>query len=253
MTYTTLKLGTPKFKRRFRKQTVPMAVSPCIEPGIITGSNILVDPGFENHLAETGGGPLGDSIPYDWSTVAGSQTEPDSGLLWPTASDPASSTWPAAPSTSGWFAYYETLSQNWEVVNTNPRSGTYHARWTKPSDTNNGLGLQPYAFSTCDGGFVVSGRVTAGDYVRWLIWSMSSSASNASLQLHINYFNASLGSVGSNSSASTALGTSYASIQIDGIAPANSYYLLVEITNTSAGALGAGATIDVDDCELEVS
>lgn len=253
MTYTTLNLGTPKFKRRLRKRVVPFAVSPCVEPGTISGTNILTDPGFENHLAETGGGPLGDSIPYDWSSVAGSQTEPDSGLLWPTASNPASSTWPDAPATSGWFAYYVTLSQNWEISSASPRSGTYHARWTKPSDTNNGLGLQPYGFSTCEGGFVVTGRINPGDYVRWLIWAKSSSASNAALQIHINYFNSAFGSVGSNSSSSTGLGTSYASIQVDGIAPANTYYLLTEIANTSAGALGTGATIDIDDCELEVS
>lgn len=251
MSHTMLTLGTPKFKRKLRKRTIPMAVTPCIEPSLITGSNILVDPGFENHLSVTGGGPLGDSIPYDWSTVSGSQTQPASGLLWPTASDPASSTWPAAPSSSGWFAYYLTLAQNWEVVTNNPRSGTYHARWTK-ADTADGPGLQPYGFCTCEGGFVLSGRIGPGNYVRWRIYAMGSSTL-AGLQLHINYFSSSFGSLGADSSASTSLGTSYASIEVDGFAPANSHYLLVEIDNTSAGGLAVGATIDVDDCELEIS
>lgn len=210
MTYTTLRLGTPKFKERPKERHVPLSVSPCIEP-----STILRDSGFETHIATTGGGPTGNEIPGETG---------EAFTIW---SDDTMAT-----DLTGWAAFDVMASSGtryWEASTASPRSGTYHARYI-PNPA-----IQPASYLTCIGGYPcspisagfqgVSATVSTGDYFRFGIWvkateiAMGATAEPGFIMNYTFFCPDALGDDGEIIDFGEVLTTAYQYFEVDGFVP----------------------------------
>ena len=92
MTYTHLRVGTSKLPSK-----PPRSNPPCTEP-YVKGANILRDPGFELHVSNTGGGPLGTEVAAEyWRPSGGGYTRDRQNLNWTngTVADPSLTGWRA--------------------------------------------------------------------------------------------------------------------------------------------------------------
>lgn len=208
MSHTMLRLGTPKFRRKFEEREVPMAVSPCIEPG-----TSLRDAGFESHIAITGGGPTGNEIPGETG---------EDFTIW---SDDT-----VATDLTGWAAFHIDIGGNhWIASTADPRSGLYHARFVPdPADDID-------SYLTCIGGYPcspinagfqgVSASVTTGTFFRFGIWAKATEiAMGASAEpgfiLNYHFFcQDALGDDGEVIDFGEVLTTSYQYFEVDGFVP----------------------------------
>lgn len=238
---------------------------PCEEP-VVYGTNILADPSFENHLAETGGGPLANEIPGVYICSGGSGAE----VLVPAWTD-------ATPySGSKWVGERNIPSGScqglnaakWFISTASPRTGTYHARFTKT--TNSSLQepgwLIPTFGATCETTIqlpentrnfkTASAVLNPGDFIRFKYYGkVSVAAINGWPQATatISFFNASGVHLQQIGVASTTVGTSYESREISGIAPASTRYAVTRVDIFDLNTHASGYTADVDDCELELA
>ena len=228
----------------------PRSNPPCTEP-YVTGTNILKDPGFELHIANTGGGPLGDEIP---AIALGAQT------VWTdnTTNPNTNYGWAADSNISG--------STRWQVVTTDPDAGTYHARTTNIGGaSNNGGELYVFGLYSCSlimgsslwNGF--SARVEPGDYVRFKVRAKCSATTGAPLILLTLYWFEGVAGPDSSTvdSGSVALTTSYADYVFAAFVPTapnpgDNATQFLRATIVGWGGQ-AGTVYDVDSCELEMS
>ena len=99
--------------------------TPCIDPAPIYGSISLRDPGFENHIAETGGGAEGDEIPGDAAMTNLLEWTDGEGILPNDAHG-----WECQHNTllPDFYSVGQQFVQRWWVDTVNPKTGTYHAR-----------------------------------------------------------------------------------------------------------------------------
>lgn len=232
-------------------------VETCLEP-LIYAENLLRDPGFENHLSWTGGGPTGDAIPMSSDTHS-SFTECKSGLAWPDGGTDFN-TWPCAvelplQNQSNWCSIDGDAEDHWwKVSDADPLAGQYHARWTKGPATNNAPSLTPFQQGTCVGSHVYSCRVFAGDTVNF---SYNIKASTLTGGPTSNVFITWVGTqylfFGEFAEVNNVpMATSYQEVAISGQAPSWALYALIEIDPSPGGGFPVGAFIDIDECQLEV-
>lgn len=231
-----LVIGTPRIP------TKPPRRTPCTEP-LLFDSNILRDPGFENHISATGGGPSGVEIPG--GTVSGF-TCPNM-VLWSDSS--------CAPASTGWQSNDSGAASagKWFISTANPRTGTYHARHNL--NGSSGDLLRAYGFPDCrklaDRG--TAGRVEAGTLVDFSFWAMvSASGGSPTVELRIWFFDFDSYSDLDfpEESGPQSLTTSYAEYSFSAVAPSWAYYMWAEIEPVAGGST---AFLDVDDATLEVA
>ena len=224
-----LVIGTPRIPAK------PPRRMPCTEARLV-GSNILRDPGFENHISATGGGPNGDEIPYDGVALPGEVRS-----RW---SDDS-----AAPSSSGWMADTDELAgSRWYIETANPRTGTYHVRYGP--DMVAGTALWPVAVDVCawpDGDFGrATSKVVEGDLVDLSFYWMGSSVSGSpTIMWGIQWLDFE-GTYMSQSDDTSSVSTSYVQYDISAVAPASAVFVLPFISRLSDS--NAAAVHDVDDC-----
>lgn len=120
----------------------------CEDPPAICGSNTLSDPGGENHIALTGGGPDGDEIPI-WAEWFNGFFYQDQQLKWNGGTNgPANTKYVQYESEPGEIG---TTQFPWRVVTTGtPHSGSSHFKTT--SMNGGGWGptfLFPVEFKKC--------------------------------------------------------------------------------------------------------
>ena len=216
----------------------PRSTSPCSEP-YLTGTNILKDPGFENHIANTGGGPNGTEIPY--ALTAG-------GLYWPSDNSKLSS-WSY---TGGWNHYpgFGSAGQFWQISTINPRSGTYHLRW---SATGSPRIMRVFTFQTCvlySTDYVpISAKVQPGDFVRLVVYALAASGTpNLVMRLHFLQAVPGLTQAAPIITTTAALTAAYTRYEIGAFAPPSTSAYVQADFYTNTGSI----VYDVDDCELLV-
>ena len=194
---------------------------------------------MELHLANTGGGPNGDEVPYTLSA---------GGLYWPSDNSKLSE-WSYL---GGWHHYpgFGSAGQFWKISSTSPRSGTYNLRW---SATGSPRYVRAFGFQLCwlaSTDYVpVAAKVSPDDFIKFSFWAkVSSGTPTINMRLLFTKGDVGLTSTGIVSDSET-MGTSYAQHSIEAFAPADTVYLL----GAEFRPLTAGVTYDVDDATLEVS
>lgn len=225
-----LVIGTPRIPAK------PPRRIPCTEARLV-GSNILRDPGFDNHLSATGGGPNGDEIPYDGISLPG-----EVRARW---SDDS-----ASPSSSGWMADLDELAgSRWKISTANPRTGTKHARYGPNMVA--GTALWPVAVDICawpEGDFGrATSKVFPGDLVSLSFYWMASSISGSpTIMWGIQWLDAA-GNYISQVDATSSVSTSYVQYgPTSAAAPSTAVFVLPFISRLSDS--NSAAVHDVDDC-----
>lgn len=249
MTFTRLTLGEPRLRGKASGGTAEEA---CTED-ITYGTNILKDPGFEQHLGNTAASSWSDSIPTDATSTA--QT-PESGLLWVDEGEFDDSLWtPVTNTASGWFhPFFSNEAEAdyfWIVSTANPRSGTHHARFTKHASTASSPDFAPYVQGRCSTPFnPYSTRIAPGDFIELTFWSTISTTTNSpTAHAFFAFFDSSFAGAGTDIGTDSALSTSYTSFSHSSIAPAGAYYAYAML---QISFMGAGAIVDIDDVTLEL-
>lgn len=233
MTYTSLRMGTPQFKRRFKERSAPLAVGLCVEPYVLA-ANVLNDPGFEINpeliFAESGGTLFGIGSGSGWIASVGDGTS--------------------------------TISTS------NPRSGSKHLQVVHnsvgiPSSNN----FYPIGGWTCIGGKLYTAKVESGDYVRFSMWhSKTGDLINQQVSLECLFYDATYPNTAvdfpfsddafvSNEGLEIAeMGTSYAQLENDIFVPSGAEYLVLSFAwSTTDNVNGHSGTFSFDDFELEVA
>ena len=263
MTYTHLTIGTSKIPAK-----PPRSNPPCTEP-IVYGANILRDPGFELHLANTGGGPQGDELPsWYYSDDGTTPLKGNDGVLhWSNGAvaDSSLSGWFQSLSTAGFAGQTYEYKAHWFVSDADPHSGTYHLK-SGPGI----LGMSPdlriksvlmLGVRACYGtggdnyGRFYSARVEPGDYVGISTWAKQTEIDGGTPLIDLTfYWHDSAGTqIGSSFLGNTTLTTSYAQYAHSAFAPPSTSFVLAEIyiamdTTTPAKEY----FVHIDDCVLEV-
>lgn len=225
----------------------------CVEP-LIYGANILDDPGIEQ-MASVGPGPDGEDFPGE----IGSGTPPWA-LEW------AGGTAFTGETTWAVNTNFGLVSANpggiapcrFELSTVNPRSGTYHARYTFDPDLNGGAGAEliPVGFEMCDGsGGVWTARVEPGDSVSFSIYAAASDVTtNPNIFMYPLIWNAGLDTEvldGGSASFFSTLTTSYVEYTLNFVVPADGYYMLLAADVDPNGDLSV-FHIDLDDATLSI-
>jgi hypothetical protein len=232
-----------------------------VEP-YVKGANILRDPGFELHVANTGGGPQGDEIPGEYT---GLRQRDRQNLRWSdrTIMDPSLTGWRAQVNVPVGVGY--SKRRGWLVSDANPRTGTYHLRSAQLDDTGTYevAGLYPHSIVACHGGNdpFYACRINPGDYMRFSLWAMVDIVpGNAYIKwMFASYYKAdgTLSASGSSPSLPTQgsenLTTTYTQYQFDGFAPFDAYFLSIWFEPDHDYTTSTALRVDVDDCVLEVT
>lgn len=236
-------------------RTIDFAPADCLEP-MVTGSNILRDPGFES------GG--------DDPSLPGRMPMENDGFWtgWP---DIHYDIDPGTPSvdkqgwtpTLGWAADFDWLDRYHRYVTTDPRTGTYHIQ----SQTS----VESFTFDTI---WVVDGRTcpfddttkfvgyyaarvepgTVVDFSIYAKYAFDVSATNWVTDIHLFWYKAD-GSFlsGGFAQVTTTLTTSYTQAGINVAAPALAYYLSVGISADHDGFADDAALLRYDDAVLGIT
>lgn len=225
MTFTTLTLGTPKFKARFEEEPIPIFVTPCVESHLT--NELLLDPGFEEHVA-----------------------------LFGSTEIPAHVNLPSPRFNTRWINQSVDLAKNWAVSTSAPDAGTYHAQASVLSGTNQAT-TEMFAVRdwSCEIGFAYSAIVEAGDMLDWIIRMKASQIASGTptSRLFIGWYDVDFTNISFTSITSNALTTSYATYSMSGIAPAPSHFARVYVHPIVTGAAGVGTTFSLDTCSLVLS
>ena len=216
-------------------------------------ASTIVDPGFEGISDK---GPAGDEFPE--IDFAGS---PPAGIVAGTMYWPSNIT--AAPASLKWcqFEPASDLSNRFKVSTAGPRSGSTHARWTKPASIVVQPGyMMPVGFTLCKvDQFGPAARpftavVNPGDFITGSIYFKHTGGTGAEDSVHIECFSAypALSSLGSSQSALTNIGATYTQLSHSMIAPSGSKYVRVRFQPRWLGTSGSSVDIDLDDGLVEI-
>lgn len=238
---------------------------PC-EEIYISGTQIHPDPGIENQLAITGGGPNGDEIPEVNASGLGPSNIPQGVMYWPSTSITEGAPAVAAPIAARW-AHFEapsTSSPYWKISTVSPRSGTYHMRWTKPASLLVQAGnVFPVGLTLCRVDAVgpapqaMTAKVLPGDFFRVAGYARQLGGTDpASSRVIMQFYTA---YPGLNPVGSTIFGPlqsifgAYSRMELSAIAPATAAYVKAEFNLFWGGTSGSSVTLDFDDGEVEVT
>lgn len=228
----------------------PRSVPPCSEPTVY-GANIIKDPNFELHLANTGGGPNGDELPgYEWGTTPTSWSELQWSDSWATPPTKSSGGTLADLSTC-WISagLNDLVTPNRVFISTsNPDSGTYHLRT---------VGTPLWIFFTqqrmCTGpnlgdefGYYYTGRCKTADFIRFSARMSAASARNVTM--YVDFFDET-GNKDRTLSALKSVTTSYATYEFLMFVPPPNYGPPVHHFTAYLGFTGA-TVLDVDSVGL---
>ena len=139
------------------------------------GENVIDDPGFEESalVPEMASGVF----PVMTVNYSGAPANP-TGLAW--INGPIYTDWTAVTEPPGWFHSYSDADDvhHWSLSTEDPRTGTYHATWTRVQDwPSDNPQLSPYGGTACHSTLFAehwlpySARVEPGDLVEYTIWA----------------------------------------------------------------------------------
>jgi len=250
-----LRIGTPRRKVR------PPRVTPCSEP-LIYGSNILRDPGIEYHLANTGGGPLGDEIPGYYGALDPGCT-PEIAWTNGTYGNPGAC---AYSSSLGW-AHASVGSQKpwaWRVDTVDPRSGTYHLKCLSYDDVGSGnhnlyvVGGNPCisleVFYLSGHSLWYSARVASGNYVRFggYIKQTPLTFGAATWEMCFTFYDGTGSELLDTCSTTYYLDSTYTWYEFATFAPTDAYYLFITCPVHWYSPTPSSAEVYGDDFVLEL-
>lgn len=219
----------------------------CTEP-LIYGSNILLDPSFEQHIAVTGGGPNGDEVPY---TLSGG------GLYWPSSNNKVSKLFSSGWNGTGWCHIPGAAGGTpfWYIDVDNPHSGIFHLKATTPASAGGALrGFRTVGFVECrklsTDNVPLSARINPGDLAVWSFYAMDDNASGGFFDSRLRFL---LGVPGLTEVFTATLVVSdiaatYTQYTISAFAPEGSYYLWAD--TTSWGGFGNSNNVYLDTAVL---
>ena len=217
-------IGTPRIPAK------PPRRIPCTEPDPPTGE-YLIDPGFEN-----------------WVDT------------WGTTLIPKEPLWPSADFHKPWRQEFFGPSDEWDVVTTDPDTGTYHIETTIPVSGSSGTKakwIESNRVMHClPGGFKfrTAGAVRPGATVTWEVRAKVSSVADGQPQisLPVDFLTA----TGSGTGAGTSLvfmedlTTSWATYTCEGAAPPNAAFMRAFIWPGHVVASSTVKTVRIDTCSL---
>lgn len=256
MTTTYLRVGRGRWPSKPPKGNP----SPCVDEAVY-GANILRDPGFELHA-----GNGFDNYGVDGEDFAAglrTDTSPLGQLYW----DAERPTTPLAVIDSyyddaGWSiwetydpATYPLFAAQTPVLSTaNPRSGTYHIRWSVPDEFDNEIEIEPLGGQTCENDRAYSAVVAAGDTITWSGYvNVAVSAGVAwTGYVAVGYFASDQTHLAPATSEYSETGVtlgSYTLISVSATVPADAKYAVCGFGAYTSGITGA-TTVDFDDCTL---
>jgi hypothetical protein len=174
-----------------RSSTAWTPSATCYEERL-TGTNILTDPSFENHVSATGLTeiPIWD---YNYPTVGTGSKVSDSGLVSRNGT-------PLAYRASGWASDNSggNLTYGWEVATDDPRSGTYYAKHTNsgnPAYSPQYMHhLWPVGVYLCDPSgandrhVAMTAVISPGDTMDFSIWAKGDGSRNSTFKIGFQYY-----------------------------------------------------------------
>lgn len=202
-----------------------MFITPCLEPRLT--DELLLDPGFEEHVANFGSTEI-----------------------------PAHVNLPSPRFNTKWINQSVNLTSGWAVSTSGPDVGTYHARASVLSGTNQATEpMWAVRDWSCSIGFAYSAIVAEGDLLDWTIRMKASQVASGTptSRLFIGWYDVDFSNISFTSTTSNALTTSYATYTMGGIAPASSHFARAFVHPIVTGAAGVGTTFDLDTCSLVLS
>lgn len=235
----------------------------CVEP-VVYGSNVLHDPGFENTITATGGGPSGNEI-------GGVETFTSNTVVWPSDGSLAGTLGGGLVDPWNWLQKPGSRPQfgagtpAWYIDTANPDSGAYHARISFDSNSSSSRPSQLLAgnFKGCvqpvdpfDSGFgVPAWRVDQGATIRSSVRIMASTTGNGEqFLIHHSFYDANWEFIANDAGPkdNTFVSTSYETKMFESIAPPGTHYFILQIEavrHTNTG--GPLVTFDLDSMVLE--
>lgn len=234
---------------------------PCEEP-LVYGANILRDPGVELQLANWGGGPNNDEIPYfpdatPWSSFFGVWES-----YWP-SNDSATNLddmfWAQEGPVGGITFAVPT------IATTSPHAGTYHVSWVFAGGTTYTRGSIVYPVrrfcADTKAGFTgipaqtprfYTARVEPGNFIKWSGYFKSANGDGApKVSMRMGTRDDLGGSSESFYNDNQTLTTSYAEYSVSAFAPSTAKFVQVWCYITKTGTLTN--TIYGDGFAFEVS
>lgn len=239
-------------------------VTVIAEPRIL--GEVLKDPGFEDHVANTGGGPLGVEIPFYVSDF-------ETASEYPAADRPPEWCFPAltwsdkscAPVTTGWaqqfgtFPNSATQTRTWRISTLSPQAGASHVRSRPASETPGGPHwLFAIRGQSCRKRYrAYSARVQPDDTLTWsAYWRHVGLVSGGvpSIVTVITWWDSNWASIPFTDffSSSQILTGTYTKYTWTRVAPLGAHYALVA-TRMSFNAPNAACQVDVDTASLVVA
>ncbi len=246
MTFSRLTLGEPRLKSKLRGGSVDLA-EPCDED-LVYGTNVLTDPGFENHLSSYEEGPDGEHFPGEWDRVG--------TAFWADGTEITSN---SVYNGTGWAVFSNngaSPTNRWLISTSNPRSGTYHARFSH--DISFGFGedasyIAPMEVTLCDVDGAAGARIAAGDFAEISYYMMVSNITNVPVtEVEFEFRDSDRTFISSVGQATSALNTAYAQYSHSAVAPSGAYYVQIYIYAYTDNSMTTDVTFDIDDCALEI-
>lgn len=224
-------IGTPRIPAK------PPRRQPCTEP--VPVGEYLKDPGFEL-----------------WNTIHASDTiHTRTDLLFNPDPYPA------------WVQEDTVSHDEWQVVDTDPDTGTYHAEVIIPISGSSGVNarwMEPIRAVRCGTNgapkgtnLFNAGRIPGGAFITWEVVAKVSSVSDGepALSLPVDFFTEEGFGTGAGTSlvSLTDLTTSYAIYTASGSAPSDAVWMRPFIWPRHKVASSTTKTVRVDSCTLTVS
>lgn len=241
----------------------------CSEAHVCTTGNLLSDPGFENHLANTEAENWGNAIPWDNNRIGGHESA--RLLVWPDPDNPIDEfEWPFVSESdqSGWCVPFsgsqEAFQNKWVVSNASPRTGQYHARYSPPEPGWGMPHIAPFLQYTCNPMIEFGGQnryqaysliVKPGDEVTYSVWAKATDVSlNPELAMQWWFQNEYYRGAGLFSDDDVLLTTDYQQISFTATAPQGAKYAIaiLEPSNPSSNIVPPGEFVDLDDGEMYI-
>lgn len=242
-------------------RTVPaVTVDGGCSEDLVYGSNILRDPGFENHLTDVPSGPAGQDFPSGnmvggatlgrvyWDLPGGSPNYITDDLYYDTNGWAVWQTYDSTsdPSIVGIQPYVSTA---------NPLSGTHHYRADVPADYVDQWVIAPVGGGTCTSPrLAYSCRVEPGDTIAWGANAMKSNAADTwQVYTDFAFYDVDHNNLGGGPyDAYQLLTSSYNLVDQAYFAPANAHYARVVLGFFAQSGFHAAVTVDVDDAYLSL-